>query len=167
MMQRDLDRPAASAACPDELRPPRREWRLCRNCALTPRQLFVSFGCTCAVNLLIGAVFWSLGYPLVALFVAIEMGALAAALLCYARHASDGERITLQDGRLTIERQSGGRIDRFDLPAHWARVMATPDCRSFVVSAGGRTLPLGQQAPISRRRAVAEELRTALRQPTL
>ena len=151
--------PAASAASP-------REWRLRRNCALRPNQLIGAFGCTCAVVAGIGAGFWVAGYPLVAGFAAIEALALAVALVCCSRHVADGERITLQDGCLTVERQRGQRIDRFEFPALWVRVRATSGADSRVVLSHGRhRLLLGEQVPVASRHALARELRAALRQP--
>ena len=144
------------------------EWRLVRNCSLTPRQVMAVFAVTCVIHAGIAGVFWSLGYPLVAAFCTAGLFALAAALLCYARHAGDGDCIKLHDGCLTIEQRHGSRLQRTELPAQWTRVTAPPGRDPEVrVSARGVEIPLGRQAPPASRLALVRELRTALRQQSV
>jgi len=55
-------------------------------------------------------------------FSLLEMAALGWALLHYARHALDVERIDLTDGALLVERVDAGRHSRFRLDPARTRV---------------------------------------------
>lgn len=71
------------------------EWLFKRNCSLAPRQLAVIFGSLAAVSLSIATVFAARGAWMVLPFACIEVMALGAAFVVYARHAADYERIVL------------------------------------------------------------------------
>src|SRR5690606_17313129 len=75
-------------------------WFLKRNCSITPSQLGWLYASLCVVSLAIGFGFWVRGARLVLPFAWLELAAVGVAFLFYARHATDGERIALQEGRL-------------------------------------------------------------------
>lgn len=83
-------------------------WFLKRNCSVTPSQLGWLYASLCVVSLGIGTVFWLHGAPLVLPFAWLELAAVGFAFMAYARHATDGERIMLQAGRLVVELENGG-----------------------------------------------------------
>src|SRR3954471_7842284 len=87
-------------------------WFLKRNCSVTPAQLGWFYASLCVVSLGIGALFWTQGATLILPFAWLELGAVGLALLAYARHAADSERISLQDRRLVVELESGGQLHR-------------------------------------------------------
>ena len=60
----------------------------------------------CVVSLGIAGFFWVQGAVLVLPFAVAELAAVGFAFLAYARHATDGERISLQGRRLVVELES-------------------------------------------------------------
>lgn len=140
------------------------QWFLRRNCAVTPTQLGWFYLSLCVVSLGIGAVFWSQGAVLVLLFAWVELLAVGAAFLLYARHAADGERISLQDGRLVVEFENAGRLERAEFRREWVRVEPRLGDRSLIeVSGQGRTVKVGRFVRPELRPVLAKEIRMALR----
>ena len=145
-------------------RPDDRRWDLRRNCCLAPSQLGRSaIGLALATGL-IAAWFWSLGYPLVALFAGLEMIAFGAALLVYARHACDRETLTLSGGRLCIERAQGGEVERVDMSASWLRVALLHGDGLIELSERERTVLVGRHLNSAARCRLAKDIRQALAQ---
>ena len=62
------------------------------------------------------------GARLVMPFAWLELAVVGAALLVHARHATDRERILLQGGVLTVERECGSRTERCEFRTEWVRV---------------------------------------------
>ena len=89
-------------------------WHLRRNCSVTPRQLALLYAGLSAVSLTIGVGFWMMGATLVLGFAGLELVAVGAAFLIYARHAADGETVSLQGERLIVERKCAGRRERLE-----------------------------------------------------
>src|SRR6188472_1293703 len=77
------------------------QWLLRRNCSMTPTQLVAFYLSLSAWSLAIAGAFWWRGATLVMPFAGIEILAVGVALLIYARHAGDGERVILSPGRLS------------------------------------------------------------------
>jgi uncharacterized membrane protein len=140
------------------------EWRLKRNCSISPRQLVGVYLSLCAVSLAIASGFaWAGASPVLA-FAGVELLLVGAALLVYARHAADQERITLAGGALTVEHQHGGQTDRSEFRAAWVRVEPLSSDRSLIEVAGdGHTARLGRYVRPELRPSLARELRIALR----
>ena len=84
-------------------------WFLKRNCSVTPAQLAWLYLSLCVVLLGIGCFFWLQGALLILPFASLELALVGVAFLLYARHAADGERISLQGGRLVVE--SAAQVD--------------------------------------------------------
>lgn len=140
-------------------------WSLKRNCAATPAQLGRLYGLLCAVSLGIGVLFWYQGAGLVLAFAALELAAVGVAFLAYARHATDGETISLQERRLVVELEDAGRMQRTEFDRDWVRVEPGADDRSLVeLSARGRRVNVGRHLRPEFRPVLAREIRTALRQ---
>jgi len=97
-------------------------WRLRRNCSVTPAQLLVVYLMLCGVSLAIGVFFWMQGATFVLGFAGLELLAVGAAFLVYARHATDGEWISLQGASLVVERETAGRRERAEFERQWVRV---------------------------------------------
>ena len=141
----------------------RREWLLKRNCSLTPRQTMASWAILVAMSLGVGLFCTWHGASLVLLFTALEITAVTAAFVFYSRHATDFDRIVLDDGRLTVDRMRGGKMQHFELEALWLRV--TPPARRrdpVLLSARGVTVEVGSYLLEPQRRLLARELREAL-----
>ncbi|AKJ27786.1 DUF2244 domain-containing protein [Caldimonas brevitalea] len=139
------------------------EWVLKRNCSLSPAQLGLVYASLCVLSLVIASCFWALGARWVMPFAWVELIGLGAALLAYARHAGDSERIALQDGRLRVERHDGSREVCVEFQQAWVRVEPQRGDDALVLLSGqGRQVEVGRHLRPELRRNLAEELRTAL-----
>ena len=139
-------------------------WLLKRNCSVTPAQLGWLYGSLCVVSLGIGTFFWFQGAKLVLPFAWLELVAVGLAFLTYARHATDGEKISLQGARLVVELENAGRLQRAEFDREWVRVEPSADDRSLIeVSGQGRSVSVGRYVRPELRPALARELRLALR----
>jgi uncharacterized membrane protein len=140
-------------------------WFLKRNCSVTPAQLGWFYASLCVLSLGIAAVFWSLGATLILPFAWLELGLVGLALLVYARHATDGERIWLQERRLVVETETGGQLRRTEFDPDWVRVEPRSDDRSLIeVSGRGRSVRVGRFVRPELRPLLAQEIRSALRE---
>jgi uncharacterized membrane protein len=144
------------------------EWRLKRNCSLAPRQLLGFYAVLCGISLAVAAFWWWHGARMVMPFAAIELLAVGAAMLVYARHATDNESIALRDDRLTVEHASGNRLERVEFQPMWVRVEPEAGDGSLVELSGqGRRIAVGRYVRPELRRQLADELRMALRHSRL
>ena len=142
-------------------------WLIKRNCSASPRQLAGVFVSVVAVSFTFGVAFATQGLWMVLPFVGLEILAVAAAFICYGRHAVDYERIDLHDGSMRVERREGGRKSEFRFDAAWVRVEFAegPDAgrrvRVDLVSRGHR-VEVGRYLVDVQRIALGHELRGAL-----
>jgi uncharacterized membrane protein len=139
-------------------------WRLRRNCSVTPVQLGWFYLSLCTVSLGIGGFFWLQGAALVLAFAGLELVVVGLAFLAYARHATDGEWISLQGTHLVVELESAGRLERAEFARQWVRVEPKSGDRSLIELSGqGRTIEVGRFVRPEHRQALAREIRRALR----
>jgi uncharacterized membrane protein len=140
-----------------------RVWMLSRNCALTPRQVGAFYLSLVAASLLIATVFLLRGAWMILPFSLIEMTALGVALLIYARHATDGDRVSLRRDALEIESVDGQKhcITRLDPRSARVEMDARPRAELAVVARGER-VRVGRFVNERERRRFAHELRKAL-----
>ena len=140
------------------------DWRLVRNCSVTPAQLGWMYLSLCVVSLGIATFFWVLGARLVMPFAWLEIVALGIAFAMYGRHAADGERISLQGSRLVVELETAGKLERAEFDRSWVRVEPKTGDRSLItLSAQGRSVEVGRYVRPELRPALASEIRMALR----
>ena len=138
-------------------------WALRRNCAVTPRQLGAMCGVLGVLSLSVAAFFWSQGVWMVLPFSVLELLAVAVAFLMYGRHAADGEYISLRDGRLVVELEEAGRLERVEFARHAVTVDMPFDERCLVsLRSGSRALAVGKFIRQDLRPVLASELRSAL-----
>ncbi len=138
-------------------------WQMRRNCSVTPRQLGLLYLGLCGVSLAIGVGFWMIGARLVLGFAGLELLAVGAAFLAYARHAADGETVSLQDGRLTVVREVAGRREKMEFGCAHVRIAPPTGAQGLIeVTAHGRRVDLGRHVRPEFRPVVAGELRRAL-----
>jgi uncharacterized membrane protein len=141
------------------------EWTLKRNCSITPAQLLAAYGGLCVLSLGVAGFFWLQGARLVMPFAWCELLAVAAAMLAFARHAGDRERIALGDGRLLVETTDGGRVERIEFARDAVRVETGRDERSLIELTGrGERIAVGRHVRPELRPWLAAELRDALRE---
>lgn len=140
------------------------DWLMKRNCSLSPRQVgwfYLSIVCLSTAIALFFA-WW--GSWLVLPFAGLDLLGLGVALLVYARHASDYERVTLADGMLTVERASAGLVTREEFNPLWVRVELGESLPALVtLRSGRRAVRVGCFLDPYRRRKFAQELVLALR----
>lgn len=140
-------------------------WALKRNCSVSPSQLAWFFVSLCVVSLGIAIFFWLQGAKLVLAFAGLELAAVGVAFLVYARHATDGERISLLGPRLVVELENAGRLERAEFHRDWVRVEPRSDERSLVELSGrGRSVWVGRFVRPELRAELAQEIRRALRE---
>jgi uncharacterized membrane protein len=144
--------------------PLRVEWLLKRNCSISPKQLFAVYLSLCVVSLAIALSFsWAGASPVLA-FAGVELLLVGAALLIYARHAADQERITLAGEALSVEHHHGCHLARSEFRAARVRVEPLSSDRSLIELAGdGHTARIGRYLRPELRQSLAQELRAALR----
>ena len=108
-------------------------WFLGRNCSVTPAQLGWLYLSLCLVTMGIGTFFWFQGAVLVLPFAWLELTVVGVAFLVYARHAADGERISLQGRQLVVELESAGRLERAEFDRDWVRVEPSAADREHIL----------------------------------
>lgn len=140
------------------------EWILKRNCSVTPAQLGYLYASLCILSMGVSGVFWSQGATLVLPFALLELVAVGAAFLVYARHATDNERIKLLEGSLVVEWETAGRSARCEFAREWVRVEPRPEAGQMIeVRGGGRAVQVGRFVRSDLRPLLAREIRLALR----
>ena len=140
------------------------DWLLRRNCSATPMQVVGMYLSLCAVSLAIATGFWLQGAKLVLAFAGAELVAVGAALLVYARHATDGETIRLAGQQLVVELENGGRLQRSEFRREWVRVEPGAADNSLIeLSAHGKSVRVGRYVRPELRPLLAREIRLALR----
>lgn len=141
------------------------EWALKRNCSVSPAQLGWFYASLCVVCLGISVAFWTHGATMILPFAWLELAAIGAAFMFYARHATDGERISLQGARLVVELENAGRLERAEFHRDWVRVEPRSDDQSLIeVSGRGRSVRVGRFVRPELRTVLAQEIRRALRE---
>jgi uncharacterized membrane protein len=101
---------------------------------------------------------------IVSLFTGLELLAVGAALLVFARHAGDRETITLTHREMSVVQQVGPATEQVRFRAEWVRVEPVADDGSLVELSGeGRSVRVGRHVRPEMRVALAQELRRALR----
>lgn len=140
-------------------------WILKRNCSLTPRQSGAVYALLCTASFGIALVFLLQGIWIVLAFALVEMLAVGLALLHYARHALDVERIALLDGSLVIERIDAGRREEIRLDPIRLRVFAPAPRIQKLIRLESRDVivEIGRYVSEPVRAQVAQELNRALR----
>lgn len=136
-------------------------WSLQRRCSLAPAQLGGCLALLVAAAGLVGLAFWFAGAPFVTAFAGLELLAVLVAFALHARHAADGERLWIHDGRLHVERRCGGHVDTAAMNLWALRLVAGPD-DEIGLQAGGQRLRVGSLAPRRERQRVLRELRDAV-----
>jgi uncharacterized membrane protein len=138
------------------------DWTLQRNCSVTPAQLGLCFVLLGTVSLSVGLFFWFQGAVLVLPFAVLELTALAVAFLVHARHAADRECISVRGGRLVVEVEKAGRVERSEFVREWVRIEPHRHHGLVVVVGGGRSVHVGRFLRADLRPLLARELRQAL-----
>jgi uncharacterized membrane protein len=148
------------------------EWTLQRNCSLTPRQVARAYAVLCTLSLAVALAFFLHGVWIVLAFSLLELACVGLALLLYARHALDRERIALTASCLLVECVQAEVRSQARLDPLWTRVLPPADGASpagarrglITLESRGVRIEIGRFVNEAKRRQVARELRQALRQ---
>jgi uncharacterized membrane protein len=98
-------------------------------------------------------------------FAGLEIMAVGLAFLMYARHAADGEWISIEGSRIVVECETAGKRERAEFERQWVRIEPIADDRSLIeVSGRGRSVEVGRFVRPEHRLMLAQEIRRALRQ---
>lgn len=140
------------------------QWRLPRNCSITPKQLCLLYASLCFVSLGIGFVFYMQGVELILPFALTELLAVGFAFVVYARHATDVECIQILDQYLVVEVEDGGKLQRVQFPRGRVQVEPHAGYKALIaVSAKGVSIDIGRHVRPELRAELAQEIRHALR----
>jgi uncharacterized membrane protein len=142
--------------------PLRRQWLLKRNCSATPAQLLCVYLSLVLVSAVIALGFWWQGATLVVPFAMLELAAVGAALLVFAQHAADYERVTLTEQSLEVVWQHGRHEQREMFNRQWVRVEYRGD-GLIGLSCSGVQAQIGRYTRPERRKALAADLMSAVR----
>ena len=124
---------------------------------MSPAGLAKVFAALALIVLAIGTGFALAGAWLVLPFAGLEVALLVGAYFFYARHAADYERISLGDGRLTIEIAEGIENRSVELDARRVRLSMAEDERLLLQAAEER-IEIGRHLDAERRVEFASEL---------
>jgi len=142
-----------------------REWLMKRNCSISPRQLMLAYSGLCVASLGIAIAFSVRGAWYVLGFSVLELGIVGSAMLYYARHATDSERIVLRGEWLKVELTEGGKARSFTLACRGIRltVLSAPPGLIRLQSAGtGVEVEVGRYLTTRKRHELLLELRHEL-----
>jgi uncharacterized membrane protein len=139
------------------------QWMLKRNCSISPRQLAQFYVSLCVVSLLLATIFTLGGAWLVLVFSVIELSAVGAAFLYYARHACDRECIWFADNEMIVELVVSDSTQQFRFNIRTIRIDA-PGLPSALIriKSGSSQIEVGRYLPYYKRREFASELRQSL-----
>jgi uncharacterized membrane protein len=147
------------------------ECTLQRNCSMTPSQVARAYALLCTLSLGVALAFLFLqGVWIVLAFSLLELGCVGLALLLYARHALDRERIVLSNDCLLVECVLADTRSQARLDPLWTRVLSGADAARgnrrplITLESRGVRVEIGRFVNDAQRRQVARELRHALRQ---
>jgi uncharacterized membrane protein len=136
---------------------------------MSPRQFGMLFGSLAIVSMSVASVFAYSGAWWVLVFSCVEVAALLAAFVVYAKHAGDYERIVVSADALVIEFNSGDRLVRQQAHPAFARVeypsrggRAGGGDALIALAMAGRAVEVGRFVPRIKRAGLAREIRAHL-----
>ncbi|MBP0592635.1 DUF2244 domain-containing protein [Paraburkholderia sp. LEh10] len=138
---------------------PSREWRIKRNCSLTPRQSLAATAFLMALVLATGvAAAFAFGVWLALPFSMLCTLSVGIAFIAYSRHATDGEVLTFAPPFVIVEAHEGGRRTIHRMNA--ARLAVSLDSDGVVYLCDGwQRIPVGRQLPAAARTEFVRQLR--------
>lgn len=139
------------------------QWVLKRNCSATPRQLGCGYAALCCASLGV-ALLWTLqGAWFVLVFSVLELSAVGAAFLIYARHATDADYLALGPDGLVVEIVQAGVTQKFSFDPRKTRIDEIGGRQGLVVLEGcGARVEVGRFLTQWKRHELAQQLRQAL-----
>jgi uncharacterized membrane protein len=118
-------------------------WKLKRNCSIAPRQLILVFVALNVVSFTIAIGFALFGPWVIVPFAGVEMLVLGIAFWVWSQHATDYERVAIENGKITLQVVERERVvQSYEWNPHWARLemVAEPfGCKLLLSQAGKKT----------------------------
>ena len=145
-----------------------KEWVLKRNCSMSPRQFASLIASLAIVCVGVASIFAYSGAWWILVFAFVELAALLAAFVAYARHAGDYERVVVTPDAVILEFNSGAEVARQQAHPAFTRVeypypagVANGD--SLIgLALGGKAVEVGRFVPRLKRESLAQEMRAHL-----
>lgn len=149
----------------------RRTWfdaEVCPNRSLSPKGLRRMLKAMALGGILAVAGLGFAGQWIAGIFLAVDLGLLAVALLACTRNLRAFERVRIEDGDIVVARHRPGAPPEVErLPAAWVRVVRVPHrqvegLEAVQLTASGRTLAIAEALAPWERPAFADALESAL-----
>ncbi len=136
------------------------------NCSLSPKQTLVVFCTISLVTLLFAIAFVLIGAWPILLFSGIEMLALGYCFYHVLCHASDYERLTINDDKVIVETHEPDQDQHIELSGYWLRIVldCLPNgyCQHLILRSHGREIEFGRYITSEERLDLARLLKTRL-----
>jgi len=140
------------------------QWLFKKNCSFTPKQVGIFYLAQSTLSLIVASFFLYQGVWLILPFTLLELAVLAIALLIYARHATDYERIDIRQGELLVETSNAGKVMQFVFNSSWVRVDSVLNSQKLIsINYQGQVLEVGRFIHVSLRKNFLIEFAQALR----
>ena len=136
-----------------------------RNCSASPKGVLAVLTMLAVVSVVIAMGFAWFGAWVVFPFTILELLALVVAFLCYARHATDYERIRIGSFDIEVEIGDGSDVCRHHFNPQWARLVVGGMIakRRLALRSHGREVEVGRFLGDADRARLESELRRWLR----
>ena len=140
------------------------QWLFKKKCSFTPKQVGIFYLAQSTLSLIVASFFLYQGVWLILPFTLLELAVLAIALLIYARHATDYERIDIRQGELLVETSNAGKVMQFVFNPSWVRVDSVLNSQKLIsINYQGQVLEIGRFIHVSLRKNFLIEFAQALR----
>jgi uncharacterized membrane protein len=140
------------------------QWLFKKNCSFTPKQVGIFYLAQATLSLIVASFFLYQGVWLILPFTILELIVLAIALLVYARHATDYERIAIRQGELLLETSHAGRVIQHVFNPSWISVdKALNEHKLIALNYQGKVFEIGRFIHVSLRKHFLVEFVQALR----
>jgi len=138
------------------------QWKLQRNCAMTPVQLLTGLWFIMLPSMLVGVAFLYHGIPWASVFSGIEVVVLAIAFVCYARNAADAEWVRISGDHVEVQVRSGSVLIQENFHRSFLRMRLCKDRGKLLTfEQSGRSISVGHTIPIHLREDLYLALRSA------
>jgi len=98
------------------------QWEFKKNCSFTPQQVGLFYMAQSMLSFIVAGFFMFQGIWIIFPFTLLELFVLAIALLCYARHATDYELITLYPSELHVEISIAQKTQNYIFNSAWVQL---------------------------------------------
>ena len=140
-----------------------KRWEMRRNCALTPKQLFIFYIALVCLSLIVATGFFLAGVWVVLIFTALELAAVTIGFLMYCRHALDNETIEINDKRVLVKKFIGQKETLYHLNAEWIKIEPpVAGSKTFNIRQADLRVELGQFIRHEEQLSLIKQIRTHL-----